>query len=69
MTKQPSTYISVPNYMAILAFTPVPQNPIVNGYEISKVEGCKLWSCIKVGQGRGIGFKTKRAAVAYANAN
>jgi hypothetical protein len=63
------TVISIPNYMAILGLTPVPQNPVVNGYEISKVQDCALWSCIKVGASRGLSFKTKRAAVAYANAN
>jgi hypothetical protein len=39
---------------------------VVNGYEIAKVECSTQWGCIKLGQYKGLMFKTKKAAVAYA---
>ena len=42
---------------------------IINGYEIAKVECSSSWGCIKVGASKGLMFKTKRAAIAYAESN
>jgi len=41
---------------------------IVNGYNIEKIFAGEL-GCMKVGANRGLCFKSKKAAVAYAEAN
>jgi len=40
---------------------------IVNGYVIEKM-GAGEWACVKQGEKRGLCFKSKKAAIAYANA-
>lgn len=51
-----------------IATAQVPANLIVNGYEIEKIEA-GAWGCLKVGAKSGKCFKSKKAAVAYAQAN
>ena len=63
------TIKSLPNYMTMLGLSPVPANPVVNGYEIGRVECSALWACTKVGALTGKAFKTKREAVSFAKSN
>jgi hypothetical protein len=38
---------------------------VINGYEIGKVECSSSWGVLKLGEKRGLIFKTKRAALAW----
>ena len=53
---------------ASIANSQVTVNQVVNGYEIEKIEA-GAWACMKVSSKTGKCFKSKKAAIAYANAN
>ncbi len=41
----------------------------INGYEIAKIECCSLWGVLKIGATGGRIFKTRRAAIKFAQEN